>query len=221
MHAKPDNPFQAHPDWHYNACVNNFAQYWRLGDYYVRAADALIEDALNDTSLLDVYVLPVCFLYRHAVELLLKHLLWQSHYLAHAKKKLKMKTHKLSGLWQELSANAQAVLGPAFPLSGQDKIVLDQFLCGIEEHDSGSYAFRYPFDLKGKRSHPTLIHVNFRSLYESVHQAVDLLVNLGEVVESAYLAKSHKTTEPAAAPNAGPATRLGNSGAAEGPPSVS
>jgi hypothetical protein len=191
MHGKPENPFQARPDWHYNACVENFLEYWRLGEYYVRAADALIQSALDDTSLLDVHVLPLCFLYRHAFELLLKDLLWQSHYLAHGNKKLLM-THNLSRLWRELSANAQDALGSAFPLSTQDTELLGQLIRRVEEHDPGSDAFRYPFDTKGKRSHPSLTHVNVRSLYESVRQAVDLLGNLREVVTLSYLAKGEK-----------------------------
>src|ERR1022692_3234687 len=66
MERKSENPFQAQPDWHHNACVSNYLQFWEIGHYYVRAAAALVQDAVDDRSLLDVYVSPLVFLYRHA-----------------------------------------------------------------------------------------------------------------------------------------------------------
>ena len=186
MQREPENPFQAHPDWQYNACISNYLQFWEIGNYYVRAADALVQDTIEDSSLLDVYVSPLVFLYRHAIELVLKDVLWQSHYLAHGKKGFitdkSFKTHDLLKLWQQLKKNCQAVLGADFPLSTHEMEILEQLFAQIQKQDPGSDAFRFPFDAKGNISHASLSHVNVRSLYESVHQAVDLLGNLKEVV---------------------------------------
>ncbi len=184
------NPFQAHPDWYHNACISNYLQFCEIGHYYVRAADALVQDTVEDRSLLDVYVSPLVFLYRQAIELILKDILWQSHYLAFGKKGFikdrSFKTHDLSKLWQQLKKNCQNVLGADFPLSSHETEMLEQLFCLIQEHDPRSDAFRFPFDGQGNRSHASLRHVNVRSLYESVHQAVDLLGNLKEVVADYY-----------------------------------
>ncbi len=217
MHEKLENPFQVHPDWHHNACISDSLQYWELGYQYVCAADALVQETVDDTSLLDVYVSPLCYLYRLAVELFLKDLFWQSHFLAHGERKLPKMTHNLSELWKKLSADAQAVLGPAFPLSMQDTNLLKQLLVQIEDHDPRSDAFRFPFDAKGNRSHPSLRHVNVRSLSKNVHQAVDLLGNLKELVMDSYLAKSEKTVGQDAAPNVGTARASGSSKVTEWP----
>jgi hypothetical protein len=182
MQKKLENPFQAHPDWQHNACIANYAQFWETDGHYMRAADALVRNAVEDRSVLDVYVSPLIFLYRHAVELFLKDLLWQSHYLACGRKGfIKDKcfqTHDLLKLWQQVKGNCQKVLGSEFPLATNDVELLEQLFAQVQKHDPRSDAFRFPFDVKGSRSHASLSHVNIRSLYESVHQAVDLLGDL-------------------------------------------
>src|ERR1035438_7408976 len=138
----------------------------------MRAADALVKIAVEDRSVLDVYVSPLIFLYRHAVELFLKDLLWQSHYLACERKgfiKDKcFRTHDLWKLWQQLKGNCQRVLGADFPLVPDDVELLEELFAQIQKHDPGSDAFRFPFDAKGNISHASLSHVNVRSLYENV-----------------------------------------------------
>ena len=206
MQRESENPFQAHPDWHHNACISNYLQFWEIGNYYVRAADALVQEAIEDSSLLDVYVSPLVFLYRHALELFSKDLLWQSHYLACGKKGFirdtRFKTHDLLKLWQQLKKNCQEVLGTDFPLSTHEMEMLEQLFAQIQKHDPGSDAFRFPFDVKGNRSHASLSNVNVRSLYESVHQAVNLLGNLKEIVTDYCLEKSDIVLTP----NTGPIT---------------
>ena len=71
MQRKSENPFQAHPDWHHNACFSNpckpmsgkpmvtTVQFWEIGSHYMRAADALVKNAVEDRSFLDVYVSPL------------------------------------------------------------------------------------------------------------------------------------------------------------------
>ena len=181
-----ENPFQAQPDWHHNACIDHYLKFCEIGYYYVRAADALVQDAVKDSSLLDVYIYPVFFLYRQAVELLLKDLLWQSHYLSCGKKGFIrdkcFQTHDLLKLWQQLKEKCQTVLGADFPLISDDVKSLEDFFAQIQKHDPGSDAFRFPLDRKGARSHASLNHVNIRSLYERIHQAVDLLGDLKGIV---------------------------------------
>jgi hypothetical protein len=186
IQSESENPFQAHADWHHNACISNYVQFWEVGSYYVRAADALVKDSVVDRGLLDVYVSPLVFLYRHAIELFLKDLLWQIHFLACGKKGFIrdecFQTHDLLKLWQQLKENCQKVLGPDFPFAPHEIEAVEQLFVQIQKHDPRSDAFRFPFDVKGNRSHVSLSHVNVRSLYECVHQRVDLLGNLRAIV---------------------------------------
>src|ERR1700678_142357 len=157
MNEKSKNPFEAQPDWQHNACMNSSLQignsmttslqFWELGDYYARSADALVRDAEDDRSLLDVYVSPLVFLYRHAFELFLKDLLWQSHYLAFGTKgfikERDFRTHDLSKLWKRLKVNCQIVLGTALLASGHDIEILEQLFDQIQKQDPSSDAFRF------------------------------------------------------------------------------
>ena len=177
MQRKSENPFQAHPDWHHNACISNpgkpmsgkpmvaTVQFWEIGSHYMRAADALVNNAVEDRSVLDVYVFPLIFLYRHAVEIFLKDLLWQSHYLACGKKGFitdkSFKTHDLLKLWQQLKGNCQKVLGADFPLIPDDVKLLEEFFAQIQKHDPGPDAFRFPFDAKGiLRTPPSITSIS-------------------------------------------------------------
>jgi hypothetical protein len=194
MGKKAENPFQPHSDWHSNACISNSLQFWEIGDHYMRAAEALVQATVEDSSLLDVYISPLVFLYRQAVELFLKDLLWQSHYLASGKKgfitQKDFRTHDLSKLWRQLKRNCQDVLGTDFPLSNQDTATLEHLFGQIQKHDPTAAAFRFPYDGAGNPSHASLSHVNVRSLYDSVHQANTLLGNLRASVTDCYRTKA-------------------------------
>ncbi len=80
MTTTDSNPFRAHPDWEHNACIQNDMQFADLAHSYTRSGDELVESTLRDRSLLDVHIYAVCFLYRHALELYLKDIIWKSHY---------------------------------------------------------------------------------------------------------------------------------------------
>jgi hypothetical protein len=185
------NPFKAQPDWEHNACVNNFMQFSELGSAYARSGDDLVETMLHDCSKLEVHVYSACFLYRHALELCLKDLVWKSHYALtgekrYAERDLKeLGLHELTRLWTPAVRNAEKLLGDDFPLdTGQREAVrtlLDQF----EQHDPGSYSFRYPIlkeKQKGKdrRTHPELKHVNVSALREKVRQVLSWLAEISE-----------------------------------------
>jgi hypothetical protein len=186
MHSRAENPFQEHQDWQHNACISNFTQFGELGGYYLRASDGLVQKTVYDSGLLDVYVLPVCFLYRHGIELLIKDALWMSEYVAHGTKAFPQ-IHEIGKLWCKLSENCLTIFGTDCPLTPDETEWMKHALAQIENHDPLSYSFRYPYDKKGKRTHTSLTHVNVRSLYETVHHAADLIYRCGELLEYRYL----------------------------------
>jgi hypothetical protein len=192
MDAAETDPFQAHPEWEHNACINNWMQFIELADCYVRSADTLVSSALSDHMLLDLHVHSICFLYRHGLELILKDLLWKSDYLATGTKRFAEKDwqelgrHRLQELWQNGSENARKVLGANFPLNPSEAYQVASLLTHFERHDPDSYSFRYPISKKRGRTHPSLTNVNVRVLRDTVHQTFDRLKTLVEFIDDYY-----------------------------------
>src|SRR5438128_3349444 len=123
MHSAESNPFKAHADWQHNACINNFMQFAELADCHIRSADSLVDSALIDHTLLDAHVYSICFLYRHGLELLLKDLVWKSHYALTGTKRFaknnwqELARHRLLDLWRGVTENSREILGANFPLN--------------------------------------------------------------------------------------------------------
>lgn len=181
----PPSPFQSLPDWHNNACINNYMQFEELAMKFLRSADALVACAVGDRTTLDDHIYAICYLYRHSCELLLKDLFWKSNYAANGNKSF-CKTHRLLHLWRGIRERAHELLGEDFPLTAEETAELERLFAWIEEHDLNSDSFRYPWDTKNRRTHPSLVHVNVRALCESIHQAVGYLCTIGCMVEYHY-----------------------------------
>jgi len=119
MQKKIREPFSGAPGLHHNACMSNYAQFWEIGSHYMRAADALVKNAVEDHSVLDVYVSPLIFLYRKQLSFFLKTcsgkvIIWPVERRVITDKCFQ--THDLLKLWQQLKGNCQKVLGADFPL---------------------------------------------------------------------------------------------------------
>src|SRR5262249_497182 len=138
-----------------------------------RSADSLVDSALSDHMLLDVHVHSICFLYRHGLELVLKDLVWKSHYVATGEKRFaerdwqELGRHRLQDLWNSGCESAGQVLGPDFPLSASATSHVESLLTQFERHDPDSYSFRYPISKKKGRTHPSLTNVNLRVLRDN------------------------------------------------------
>lgn len=164
-------------------------QFADLADHYICSADALVIVALEDHTLLDVHVQPVCFLYRHGIELLLKDMAWKSHYLVTGTKIFaqknweKLGTHRLGVIWSEAKSAAKTVLGADFPLDSTKVNEVQSFLAQIEEHDPDACSFRYPISKKKCRTHPQLINVNLVDLRTKAHNTFDQITVIQEMID--------------------------------------
>lgn len=188
------NPFRAHVDWHHNACIGNYMQFEELANNFLRSADALVACAIDDRGILDVHIYAICFLYRHSFELLLKDLFWKSNYAACGSKEYP-RVHELCTLWSGIDLQTRKLLGADFPLTTEELIEVKQLFLSIEDHDPKSYSFRYPFDTKNQRTHPSLTHVNVRALYESTHRVTSYLLRLLDMVIYHYNQRSEYEAE--------------------------
>jgi len=172
------NPFELQrEDSNHNACITTIVEIGYLGSKYLRSADSLVDAAKIDSSLLDVHVYAICFLYRQGLELVLKDLLWKSEYVLTGKKRFAMDkkewgdlgNHRLGPLWRSLYKNSVELLGDEFPLDAEVVLQVETLFKQFEEHDPDSYAFRYTLSKRGGQTLPNLTHVNIRLLADSVH----------------------------------------------------
>lgn len=183
------NPFCTCGEVDEIACINNWMQFSDLAEDYTRSADALVAAALDDSSLLDVHVQPVCFLYRHGIELLLKDLAWKSSYLATGTKRFAEKDwqelgrHRLRDIWEGAKADSETVLGTDFPLNPGRVDEVRSFLSQIEAHDQDSYSFRYPISKKKGRTHPHLTNVNLAALRAQVHSTFHQITAILDMID--------------------------------------
>lgn len=173
----PD-PFQSQGEISEIACIDNYMGFDQLSAYSIRSADALVECSLRDSCLLDVHIYTICFLYRHGLELILKDMVWKSHYILTGEKLFregKLKIHKLTRLWNKCRHNSAKVLPDGWPLDLKDNKIVVQLLQQFELHDPESYSFRYPINNNTERTHQSLNNINIRVLSDRVRTVGNLL----------------------------------------------
>lgn len=127
---------------------------------YKKAADIIVQRIQETGWDQDYLVFPVCFLYRHYLELQLKHLIHLGRQLVEGRSGFPQ-GHNIKKLWAE----CRPLLEKAFP--GTEKEYLDPVEDSINEFDSidrSSEEFRYPQDRNGKRTLPRLKHLNLANL---------------------------------------------------------
>jgi hypothetical protein len=137
---------------------------------YALAADRLASRLLEEPRFSDYEAYPVMFLYRHAFELFLKHIIYAAAVFAmfadldRSASALK-NTHDLP----KLSGAAADLLGCLFPHDASLRLVMDsamQTAREFEEIDPESYSYRYPIDRKGLHSTKRHQVVNLRAASE-------------------------------------------------------
>lgn len=147
---------------------------------YIAAAEFLAAQLLEARRFSDYQAYPVVFLYRHALELSLKHVIYRCAELGALREIDSIRDalhnhHKLAGLVDAASASL-AMLFPG-----------DQMLCALipkckqtcfelSEIDPDSFAFRYPMDKKGQyatKAHLTLNLSAFATHMSSLLEDLD------------------------------------------------
>jgi len=138
---------------------------------YKKAADILVQRVQDTASDQDFLVYPVCFLYRHYLELRLKSLIMVGQQLR--RKNLQFpKHHEVWKLWRE----SRAVLEQTWP--DGPKIDLDNVEACIREFadvDRSSITFRYPSAKDGKENLSNVTHISLRNLSQVMGRLASLL----------------------------------------------
>jgi len=149
---------------------------------YTLAANRLAASLLEAQRFPDYEAYPVVFLYRHALELSLKHIIYVGVELAafrrmdEVNEQLK-NNHDLVSLSQT-SGKVLALLFPNDEMLGRLKETVAALCNDWSEIDPGSYAYRYPIDTKGRASTKKHQVVNLRALS---NRMADVLEDLDTV----------------------------------------
>jgi hypothetical protein len=188
-------PVGAHGNALLNWRPNSAAEIATYAWAYRGAATNLISSYEgNETSSIDERALPILFLYRHAFELYLKALVYRAAVVSIAEEELVL---ALPRLWREHSL--VRLLEMSFPLLRsrylsmwddelEEKIA--RVAKGLDEVDSGSYAFRYPVTSGGQPSLPTHILTNIFVFSEILENVMDDLSEICRFLEGRRIESS-------------------------------
>lgn len=157
---------------------------------YTWAANLLAASLLDSPRFPHYEAYPVVFLYRHALELSLKHIIYGGVKLA-AFRRMDEINEQLKNNHDlvSLSQTAGKVLSLLFPndeMLGRLKTTVAALCKDWDEIDPGSYAYRYPIDTKGRPSTKDHQVVNLRALSNRMSQVLEDLdiVHFGLDVET-------------------------------------
>jgi hypothetical protein len=166
-----DELFSNDGGW-FNACVGWDRDHW-FGyiEGYKLAAELLVQHVIDETRNQDLLIYPIVFLYRQAVELALKHLIWLGSQLQGQRPELPMH-QRLVPLWRQCRSIIEEVW-PAGPRQDLDAVgaVLDQF----EARDPISTVFRYPVTKEGRSSLSVSERFDILNLAEVANRVLALL----------------------------------------------
>jgi hypothetical protein len=178
-----------------------------MGDFgifakgYTLAADRLAGVLLSAPRFSDYEAYPVVFLYRHALELSLKHIIYTSAKLAAFKyldavKTGLQNTHDL----MQLSGTVQAILARLLPrdeMLRQTMGVVMETCHEFSEIDPRSESYRYPIDRKGQRSSKKHQVVNLGAFAERMSSVLEDLdtIRFGLNIETDTAQEVYETIE--------------------------
>jgi hypothetical protein len=169
---------RGHPDWEMNACLHFDPEGW-VGyiEGYRMAGDILVDRVRATRGDQDFLVYPIVFVYRHYVELSLKHL---RELLLHLEdQSVRMSNeHDLRVLWQE----CRVLLEKVFPDEPRERLdvagSIVQQLGGVDER---SFAFRYPGNQEGASYIPgDLVLFNLGHFSKQIGKLADLFAGYSE-----------------------------------------
>jgi hypothetical protein len=188
-------PFYKGEDSHHNVVISftpnpkyDFGVFAR--GYHI-AANQLAENFLSKTNYGDYEGYPIIFLYRHALELNLKNIIYWAVRLCHFKNVsvIDSQLHNKHEL-TKLAEIAAPLLLKLFPLNSQEFIELTSYLTVIaqefDEIDPISFSYRYPIDTKGNYSTKRHQVVDILSIHKNMDELLNKLetINFGLDIET-------------------------------------
>lgn len=157
-------------DWHRNALVGSYFSFDL--ELYVEgfySAANLLMDEIDKGQPSNTLVYPICFLYRHFIEIALKEIIARCGRLGHNVKTSKVKNHKLERLLNLADKLVKEHFDTSFPEEIK-RIILE-----INNVDPTSEVFRYATSKKGDHFFPSHDVIGLGTLKEKMARVHDEL----------------------------------------------
>lgn len=159
--------------------VTGFNQYI---EGYIFAVKALYDEYIScDSSridILDTLIYPLCFNYRHIVELYIKYLYFKFSGTNDADKKnfVNNVRHNLNSAWSTVKPCLIPLLSKIN--SSIDLTLFDEFVCEIDRFDTSSFRMRYPVDRSLNPVHSKSVKLDVVGLHSKMLDLFDSFCNL-------------------------------------------
>jgi hypothetical protein len=129
----------------YNACVGNNGGPYDLYDYswgYFDATRLLLAEAKRPGATIDVLIYPICFDFRHAIELYIKYIIADLSRVTGTGKRYQA-NHTLLKNWKRAKTLLKAI-----DYTADEVALFEEVVKHIEEVDPTGQTFRYPESIK-------------------------------------------------------------------------
>lgn len=184
-----------------NSLLHHAPEDWyAIAEGYKRAADVLVRHVLRTPCEWDYLVYPICFSYRHYLELKLKQIIRRGGWVAETSDELHPK-HLLLPLWQR----AEIILCKLWPDTDRAPLrQLEQIIREFDAVDPLSDAFRYPVDREGQEHLEGIEGLSVRHIAEVMSTITPFLDGAAHAIEdirdskakAEYEALQHSSDEP-------------------------
>jgi hypothetical protein len=158
-----------------NACVGtnggpyDFSSY---GEGFFYAAFYSIEAIIDGKWTLDLLVYPICFNFRHGIELYIKHFVVLSGRVFDESAAAFKTTHRLIDNWNLLSSLLERF--PSGTINKEDFEFVDDHIKNFISIDSSGQTFRYPEDINKHLNLYGISVINVAVLYEEMKKMHDI-----------------------------------------------
>lgn len=159
-------------DWWHNACVGWSREEWDgYAEGYRRAGNLLVQHVSETQANQDYLIYPIVFLYRQAIEVALKHLLFKGTQLLDRGTNIP-KNHRLVPLWHQ----CRKIIEEVWPGGSKEELdAVGEMLLQFDGRDPTSTVFRYPVNTLGQPSLPDNERINIRNFSEVANRVYALL----------------------------------------------
>jgi len=173
------------------ACITHQSSFHVSAWYYAEAAKMLARHLNEDGFFIDVGVHPICFLYRHSLELQFKQIVLDGRRLVGKDARVKQlcDSHALTPLWEEIEAIINKVW-PELPFP-DEALLVREVVAWFQEADPGSFAFRYPFDKNLQASLSDVRHINLSTLVDAMEESQRFLNGVASAIGEYLSAQSN------------------------------
>lgn len=165
-YGKENSTFKGdEPTWA-NACVgeNGNPQIFEYASGFASAANVLLDAVIENQGIdfcVDVFIYPICFNMRHAVELFLKACIKDLTHIANKRRSQLPKfdlvnSHNLGDIWKHVKAVALITDQRYEPMLA----ALNEYVVDIATVDATGQVFRYPFDTNNQKHLTNIAVIN-------------------------------------------------------------